>query len=312
MQHRLFEPVLDIVYETMPRDNLLNSACLELFEFIKRESLKPVMAHLVENYGDRLAGITYVSTFRGLLDRYHEMKNGVSATVDETSFSTQGNASPRSGVINGGQRWQSFKETDAEEEAYFNTSDGEDDEEASLPTAATAKNMVNGNSPVRPLVAYPDDEEDAMDLLAASPESINGSRENAEPVQTPPDSDPASSGQAAALDHQSPIPRSPPERLSEKRRREEDEEDDLAKLAAVTTPAKRRNSLKTDTSSSPHESGNGHKSATTNVSPRDNGPTLRRKGSLRSSSNNIGASKLNSGISISFKHNAGTDGKQGG
>jgi hypothetical protein len=36
MHNRLFEPILDIVYETMPRDNLLNSACLEFFEFIKR------------------------------------------------------------------------------------------------------------------------------------------------------------------------------------------------------------------------------------------------------------------------------------
>lgn len=37
-QHRLFDPILNILFETMPRDNLLNSACLELFEFIKRVS----------------------------------------------------------------------------------------------------------------------------------------------------------------------------------------------------------------------------------------------------------------------------------
>jgi hypothetical protein len=33
---KLFEPILGIVIDTMPRDNLLNSACLEFFEFIKR------------------------------------------------------------------------------------------------------------------------------------------------------------------------------------------------------------------------------------------------------------------------------------
>ena len=32
----LLEPILDLVIETMPRDNLLNSACLEFFEYIKR------------------------------------------------------------------------------------------------------------------------------------------------------------------------------------------------------------------------------------------------------------------------------------
>ena len=36
MQYRLLGPILDLVLETMPRNNLLNSACLELFEFIKR------------------------------------------------------------------------------------------------------------------------------------------------------------------------------------------------------------------------------------------------------------------------------------
>ena len=39
MHNNLLEPILDIVIETMPKDNLLNSACLELFEFIRRVSL---------------------------------------------------------------------------------------------------------------------------------------------------------------------------------------------------------------------------------------------------------------------------------
>lgn len=36
IKNKLFGPILNIVIETMPRDNLLNSACLEFFEFIKR------------------------------------------------------------------------------------------------------------------------------------------------------------------------------------------------------------------------------------------------------------------------------------
>lgn len=38
MQNNLLEPILDIVIETMPKDNLLNSACLELFEYIRNVS----------------------------------------------------------------------------------------------------------------------------------------------------------------------------------------------------------------------------------------------------------------------------------
>ena len=39
VKHKLLEPILNIVIETMPKDNLLNSACLEFFEFIKRVCL---------------------------------------------------------------------------------------------------------------------------------------------------------------------------------------------------------------------------------------------------------------------------------
>ena len=38
MHNNLLEPILDIVIDTMPRDNLLNSACLELFEFVRKVS----------------------------------------------------------------------------------------------------------------------------------------------------------------------------------------------------------------------------------------------------------------------------------
>jgi protein phosphatase-4 regulatory subunit 3 len=41
IKYNLFEPILNVVLETMPRDNLLNSACLEFFEFIRRVSTSP-------------------------------------------------------------------------------------------------------------------------------------------------------------------------------------------------------------------------------------------------------------------------------
>jgi protein phosphatase-4 regulatory subunit 3 len=36
VKYKLFEPILNLIMDTMPRDNLLNSACLEFFEFIRR------------------------------------------------------------------------------------------------------------------------------------------------------------------------------------------------------------------------------------------------------------------------------------
>ncbi|RMD44753.1 hypothetical protein DV735_g292, partial [Chaetothyriales sp. CBS 134920] len=70
---RSLEPIIDIVLETMPRDNLLNSACLEMFEFIRKESIKPMILHLGEHYRHKLQHITYVDTFTTLLLRFDQL-----------------------------------------------------------------------------------------------------------------------------------------------------------------------------------------------------------------------------------------------
>lgn len=284
--NNLFEPLLALVYETMPRDNLLNSASLEFFEFMRKENLKQLIVPLVENYREKLLGITYVNIFENLVDKYDQIQNGFE--VDEASFSTQGAETPNKGLINGGQRWQGLRDADAEEEAYFNTSDGEEEDEASLPTTATVKPIANGTSPVRPpLVTYPDDDEDAMDVLAASPSAPPVNQENKSPNA-------ADNGSPRSVDRTPTPAGSPPDRLHEKRRREEDDEDDLEKLAGGG--AKRRNSIssvRSDLSAANmSESGNG----SPKQAPLSGGtPMLRRKGSLKSKDGGPGPQK---GISI--------------
>lgn len=230
-QNHLFEPILNIVYETMPRDNLLNSACLELFEFIKRENFKPLILHIVENYRERLQQITYVDTFQALILRYDQMQ-GYNAEMDTTLFSNDGDTTPNHSKVNGNRRYQGVKEMDAAEEAYFNTSDDEDE-----PGPSPEKHpLQNGSSPLlKSLVDYPDDDEDSMAVLpkdppSTSPPSSTKSENNEESsstsTSTPPSPTPSSSNLST------PLAQTPPERLSEKRRREaDDEEDELGKLS---------------------------------------------------------------------------------
>ncbi|KAF2144112.1 uncharacterized protein K452DRAFT_153248 [Aplosporella prunicola CBS 121167] len=230
IQNRLFDPILNIVYETMPRDNLLNSACLELFEFIKRENIKVIIAHLVENYREKLQDITYVSTFENLIRRYEQMHEP--QTTADSSFASTETETPGRHTIGGGQRWQGLKDADAEEEAYFNTSD--DEEETTLPEDPAAAKPANGASPARPLVDYPEDDDDAMDVLQEDQPAPTS--EQPATSATPPNS---SSPQTSPTRERTPLATPPPERLSEKRRREEDEEDELGKIASQT---KRRSS----------------------------------------------------------------------
>ena len=254
----IFELILDIVLETMPRDNLLNSACLELFEFVKRENIKPIIIHMVQSHQEKLESITYVDTFHALIERYEEI-NSFNRDADSSLFSQEDDTTPLRSNING--RWQGLRDMDADQEEYFNTSDEEDENRPMLDMnmdrvadgdlfekldsfqGKSDGAAVNGSHSalVRPLVDYPDDDDDE--------------EETTEVKAAPPPSDAAvddaPSGPSSAINPQKLQPSpdistvtstvsTPPERLSEKRRREEDDDED--ELGKLSTGIKRRGS----------------------------------------------------------------------
>ncbi|KAI4086098.1 MAG: hypothetical protein LQ344_007851 [Seirophora lacunosa] len=279
----LFEPILNILYDTMPRDNLLNSVCLELFEFVKRENVKPVIMHVVENYREKLQEIGYVDTFETLIIRYDQFQGY--NPEDPTLFGPGQDGTPSRSNVNGNQRWQGVKEMDAAEEAYFNTSDDED-ELANKKAAPKRPSAVKGTSPLaRSLVDYPDDEEETTDAHGGrAMERKPIERMNAQAV----DENATSSASRSA----SRAP--PPERLSEKRRREEaDEEDELGKLS---------NSKRRSSSISSSSSGMSMGSNSSNM--------LRRKKPFMSNSKESASSSEKIKISLSAKASAGGDAKR--
>ena len=143
---------------------------------------------------------------------------------------------------------------DADEEAYFNTSDDEDElqEQRDSPTAKRLKTSPKSTTPLsngvasspllKSLVDYPDDEDDDLMDTSTSPS----------PKQRPrlqnilPSSPSLSEGPKLAPSPVLSTP--PPETLREKRRREQDDDDDeLGKLSSMGNH-KRRNSSSGGTS----------------------------------------------------------------
>ena len=212
----------------------MNSACLELFEFVKRENIKIIVQHLVETYREKLQKITYVDTFQNLILRYDQIQEPVATQELDNSFTSVESDTPArpSGLVNGGKWGQGLRDVDADEEAYFNASDDEDE------LAVPGKPILNGASPVRPLVNYPDDDAEEDDIDMDIPIAL---RNTTTTIQTKDET-------------KSPKPTStagsPPERISEKRRREEDEEDELLTNISTTTAPKRRASTSSNTSTS--------------------------------------------------------------
>ncbi|CVK88896.1 uncharacterized protein FPRO_02565 [Fusarium proliferatum ET1] len=214
MEKQVLGPILEVLIETMPRDNLLCSASLEFFEFIKKENIKDLIKHLVVNYREKLRGLSYMSTFREILLRYDQTQ-GYTSNVDY--FLEAEDEMGRRPLAN--TRMAEQITVEQEQEEYWATSDPEDDDDQSSKVGERTPS-TNGSITSKLLVDYASDEE---------------TDENADPEATP-EADSQHSDVASDAVH-SPIDSSlgggvpPPERLSEKRRREEEEdEDEMSKM----------------------------------------------------------------------------------
>ncbi|TSN95648.1 Serine/threonine-protein phosphatase 4 regulatory subunit 3-B [Bagarius yarrelli] len=103
----LFEPVINALLDNGTRYNLLNSAIIELFEFIKVEDIKSLIAHIVDNFYKALESIEYVQTFKGLKGRYEQEKNRQSRGLSRYR--------------------RDARSVDDEEEIWFNEEEDEDE-----------------------------------------------------------------------------------------------------------------------------------------------------------------------------------------
>ncbi|ERE65140.1 protein PPP4R3C [Cricetulus griseus] len=68
----LFEPVVKAFIHNGKRNNMLNSAIIELFEFIREENIKSLVANIVKNFFTAFESIEYVQTFKGLKDKFEK------------------------------------------------------------------------------------------------------------------------------------------------------------------------------------------------------------------------------------------------
>uniref|UniRef100_A0A8C1QNL6 Serine/threonine-protein phosphatase 4 regulatory subunit 3 n=1 Tax=Cyprinus carpio TaxID=7962 RepID=A0A8C1QNL6_CYPCA len=74
MRNFLFEPVVKAFLNNGSRYNLINSAIIEMFEYVRVEDVKSLTAHIIENYWKGLEDVDYVQTFKGLKLRYEQQR----------------------------------------------------------------------------------------------------------------------------------------------------------------------------------------------------------------------------------------------
>ncbi|XP_075798572.1 serine/threonine-protein phosphatase 4 regulatory subunit 3B isoform X3 [Microtus pennsylvanicus] len=129
----LFEPVINALLDNGTRYNLLNSAVIELFEFIRVEDIKSLTAHIVENFYKALESIEYVQTFKGLKTKYEQEKDRQNQKLNSVPSILRSNRFRRDA-----------KALEDDEEMWFNE---DDDEEGKAVVTPTEKSKTEDDFP---------------------------------------------------------------------------------------------------------------------------------------------------------------------
>ncbi|KAB1267367.1 Serine/threonine-protein phosphatase 4 regulatory subunit 3B [Camelus dromedarius] len=164
----LFEPVINALLDNGTRYNLLNSAVVELFEFIRVEDIKSLTAHIVENFYKALESIEYVQTFKGLKTKYEQEKDRQNQKLNSVPSILRSNRFRRDAKALEEDEEMWFNEDEEEEGktvvAPVEKSKPEDDfpdsYEKFMETKKAEKQQQDSHASLVGLVDYPDDEEE--------------------------------------------------------------------------------------------------------------------------------------------------------
>merc|ERR1712137_108574 len=104
----LYDPIMQVFRENCDRYNMVNSAIVELFNFIDKEYYNNhrLIGYLVERYKTDFESVTYVPTFSQLIQKYESHQN----------FVSQKDSNDNEPLTSTGKR---KREDEEDEEAYF-------------------------------------------------------------------------------------------------------------------------------------------------------------------------------------------------
>lgn len=155
VKNNLLKPIVDAFVANGNRYNLLNSAVLELFEYIRKENLKSLVRYIVDSFWNQLVNFEYLASLHSFKVKYEQCleSSGTNSNVNLVD--------PR--------KRNDERALEKEEEDYFNDSDEEDTASASHTQRAQAQPVLSNGvaasySSLSPrsggLVDYDDDEDD--------------------------------------------------------------------------------------------------------------------------------------------------------
>ncbi|XP_065563611.1 serine/threonine-protein phosphatase 4 regulatory subunit 3-like isoform X2 [Artemia franciscana] len=140
----LIAPVVDAFFRNQGRYNLLDSAIIELFEFIRLEDIKSLCTYVVDTFGKQLESVNYVQTFRALRTKYEQHQDRLK------DRSLDGGVPP---ILRPSRFKRDPRQPEEDEELWFATDDDLEEEPIGPgPTVQTILSPVSeeGRKPLTP------------------------------------------------------------------------------------------------------------------------------------------------------------------
>ncbi|XP_061975617.1 uncharacterized protein LOC133697211 isoform X1 [Populus nigra] len=156
VKNNLLKPIVDAFVSNGDRYNLLNSAILELFEYIRKENLKSLLKYIVDSFWNELVKFEHLTSIQSLKVKYEQC-------LEQCGAKSTGN------ILDPRKR-NDERALEKEEEDYFNEDSDEEDTASASHTQKPQAQPVSSNgvgagypslSPRSSgLVDYDDDEDD--------------------------------------------------------------------------------------------------------------------------------------------------------
>ncbi|CAL1397379.1 unnamed protein product [Linum trigynum] len=159
VKNNLLKPIVDVFASNGNRYNLLNSAVLELFEYIRKENLKLLVKYIVDSFWNELVNFEHLTSIQSLKVKYEQY--------------LENSGTRNTGSISDPRKRGDERALEKEEEDYFNEDSEEEDtasasqttkraqrQQPSLSNGIAARHPASSPRPGAGLVDYEDDEDD--------------------------------------------------------------------------------------------------------------------------------------------------------
>ncbi|OLY79982.1 Serine/threonine-protein phosphatase 4 regulatory subunit 3-A [Smittium mucronatum] len=147
VKNNLILPIINLLKSTKDRYNLVNSACLELFNFIEKENIKSLISHVSTSFKSDIDEFKFTDVFKKIAHKNSQNISSLKLVSEELEQQNKKQVSLKKVPPKGGIRVWSTRVYDDEEEAYFDDSDDEEAEDHSSLESEVVMDVKVENGP---------------------------------------------------------------------------------------------------------------------------------------------------------------------